>query len=353
MPTPPIELREAKRTVKAVEDALRKGFRPPQITGTGTSAVTVAAKALGIARTTIHNRMDRIEQCHGLRPNWELYKPKETWTEIVAKKPVVRLKAGSSLLPEGPAHRCVVIGDAHDSDELPDKSRFKWFGKHAAEYQSDYVIQIGDWGTFDSCSQHEPNDSIRGKLKPSFLQDRDSLEASLEAFNDGAKGFKGHRRITKGNHENRVPQFEDANPETEGLMGSSIDSLFQKHGWQVTEYGQFLFIGGVGFTHVPLNQLGKPYGGKNPETQIANDATFDIVYGHTHKDRNHKAPKIGPQNYVRVLNIGCALPYGHVERYARKSTTGWSYGIYNLTIQGGHIQSWEFIDMLELQRRYG
>ena len=81
--------------------------------------------------------------------------------------------------------------------------------------------------------------------------------------------------------------------------------------------GSFKNVGGVAFTHCPLNIMGKEYGGKNCEIQIANDATNDIVFGHTHKYRDWKAPKIGDRNFVRIVNVGCALPFNHVEEYAK------------------------------------
>jgi hypothetical protein len=111
-------------------------------------------------------------------------------------------------------------------------------------------------------------------------------------------------------------------------------------------------IGGVSFTHCPLNIMGKEYGGKNCEVQIANDATNDIVFGHTHKFRDWKAPKIGDKNYVRVVNVGCALPYNHVEEYAKLNLTGWSWGIVELGIWENHIQESQFISMDRLEKQY-
>ena len=48
-------------------------------------------------------------------------------------------------------HRVIVIGDAHDSPKIP-QDRFKWIGKHIKQSNPDYIIQIGDWASFDSLS---------------------------------------------------------------------------------------------------------------------------------------------------------------------------------------------------------
>ena len=39
----------------------------------------------------------------------------------------------------------------------------------------------------------------------------------------------------------------------------------------------FYFIGDVGFTHSPLNTMGKAYGGMYAENQIARDSLHDVV----------------------------------------------------------------------------
>ena len=95
------------------------------------------------------------------------------------------------------------------------------------------------------------------------------------------------------------------------------------------------------------------YGGKNCEIQIANDATNDIVFGHTHKYRDWKSPKIGDKNFVRIINVGCALPFGHIEEYAKLNLTGWSWGIVELGIWDQHIQESQFISMDRLEKQYG
>jgi hypothetical protein len=35
--------------------------------------------------------------------------------------------------------------------------------------------------------------------------------------------------------------------------------LFEAYGWNVTDYGEFLNLNGVRFTHIPLNLMRKPF----------------------------------------------------------------------------------------------
>jgi hypothetical protein len=98
--------------------------------------------------------------------------------------------------------------------------------------------------------------------------------------------------------------------------------------------------------------MGREYAGKNPENQISNDAIFSVVYGHTHKGGYKSVPKIGPKKSIEVVNVGSSMPYGHVKKYAQRSTTGWSYGIWELSIRQGHVVGYNFTDMENLREKY-
>tara|TARA_R100000455_G_C6270907_1_gene126927 strand:- start:1967 stop:2278 length:312 start_codon:yes stop_codon:yes gene_type:complete len=102
---------------------------------------------------------------------------------------------------------------------------------------------------------------------------------------------------------------------------------------------------------VPLNQMGKPYGGMNSENSIARDSLHDVVFGHSHKRVDRTFPKLG-HNYITVINLGCSMPDGHVEDYAKHSVTGWSYGVYDITIENGRIKEQSWIPMTKLMREY-
>ena len=73
MPQPPIPRDEAERRVRAVNDALRKGYRPPGIAGRGPSAISVASDACGVNRTTMQGGFVAIKKTHGIEPDWGLW----------------------------------------------------------------------------------------------------------------------------------------------------------------------------------------------------------------------------------------------------------------------------------------
>lgn len=94
-------------------------------------------------------------------------------------------------------------------------------------------------------------------------------------------------------------------------------------------------------------------GGVNPGNTVALNATFDILFGHTHHRSATHRGKFGPNNSVTIINTGCSLPDGHIEEYAKLSTTGWWWGGVSLTIRDRRIQDHKFVSMSEIVRRYG
>lgn len=305
-----------------------------------------AAHAAGLTPQVFPDRPDTSNLqniIEGLRS--ELTTLREQYAKASKPKFVVR----QDTAPRTEKIRIVCVGDAHDSPLIPDKSRFEWIGKYVRAAKPDVLIQIGDFADMDSLNSHVANETYAGRAKPTFLADMASFNEALQAI--GCDGIEKH--CTLGNHERRLYLFEDRAPEAYGMMQFELQRIFERNGWTISPYGEITFYGGVGFTHAAINRMGKTFGGKNAEQTIANDLLHDLVIGHSHTDRKHRAAKIGHNNEVQVVNTGCALPQGYMFQYAQHATTGWSYGICDFQIQHGHIQSQAFITMAELQERYG
>ena len=291
-----------------------------------------AAEALGIARSTLQHHLKRIlSETEGANDT----------APVVVVKPKFRVQARAGTSDD---ITVLAIGDCHDSPELPDKSRFEAMGRLARDYQVDHIVQIGDFTSLDSMSSHERNDTVKGQQKPSFMADMRSFQEALKAFDRGLQGYQCPKHITLGNHEARLFNYVNQHPEVVNLLDEMLYGPIEDHGWTCSPYGQFYFIGDVGFTHAPLNIMGKAYGGQQSENAIARDALHDVVYGHTHKRLDKTFPKMG-QEKITVINLGTSLPDGHVEQYAKHSLTGWSYGVYILNIRNGRIFQQQWIPM--------
>ena len=311
------------------------------------------ADMLGVARSTLRERRnnrrdirvaDSVGQVKLLEEEIEQLRRKVA--NLSPIKP--RLIAGRDFADT----KVIAIGDTHDQPGMA-KDRFKWIGKYCVEAMPHRIVQIGDFASWDSVSSHDAPGTVSHAMRPSFKADLESCEEAMCLFYKEIKDLNIPMELTAGNHEDRINRFENKNPENVGTLYTQFEDLCARYRWRVHPYGHWLFIDGVGFTHVPKNIMGKPYGGQNSENQIANHATHSIVFGHTHRSTFRKTPKIGINNSIEVLNLGSAMPNGYVAKYAGTATSGWSYGIYELSIRSGHIVSHRFIDMATLQDKYG
>jgi hypothetical protein len=307
---------------------------------------------LGVSSSTLR---DKIRDGREMQISEAIPKIKELNDEIALLKKQLEL-----FRPTKPRYvagreegtRVIAIGDTHDQPEMS-KARFKWIGKHCAATMPHRIVQIGDFCSWDSVSSHDAPGSLGHALRPSFKADLESCEEAMCLFFKEIKDLNIPMELTAGNHEDRICRFENKNPETVSTLYTQFEELCARYRWRLHPYGQWLFVDGVGFTHVPKNIMGKPYGGQNSENQIANHATHSIVFGHTHRATFRKTPKIGINNSIEVLNLGSAMPEGYVAKYAGTATSGWSYGINELTIKSGHIIAHRFINMAQLQDMYG
>ncbi len=304
------------------------------------------ARELGISERTVRRHISLVSERGIVTGNIG------TSETFYADAPKIRVTVSNKPNEADWSGDVLVIGDAHDSPKLADKSRFLWMGRAAAEWNVDRIIQSGDFLTLDSLCRYDENWTLIGKDKPSFQSEINSGIEAMSAFDKGQQGQDVEKHITLGNHEARAISFTNRTPEVAGILTGLIDNLFMSHGWTYSPYGIIYFIGAVGFTHVPLNTLGKPYGGKTAIQRVANDVCHDLVYAHDHKGGDFPCPKIGTNQKITVLNAGCSLPEGHVEPYVGHGTSGWRYGVVKLKIREGRFAASSFVTMTELEERF-
>lgn len=247
-------------------------------------------------------------------------------------------------------YRVLAMGDAHDSPALPDKSRFRWMGRLCEDARPEYVVQIGDFGDFDSLNSHIKNETLGGKQKTPFMNDILSLRAAMAEFN-APLSYEPIKHVTIGNHENRCYRYEEYNPETSGMLRHQLESSFEDAGWSHSEYGAWHFIKGVGFTHAPF------HGGSSPKTQspalvsIGNKLMWDAVCGHTHRKTDTTHEKYGAKS-ITTINLGTALPQDYIFPYAEHSLNNWWWGCALITIHDGSITETQWYSMRTLEKHY-
>lgn len=326
MPLPPVSTDDLQTAVFAYKEA---GWNKAE-----------AARRLGLPANTLKERLKTARK-RGVAP-------KGGWPDAVSPVADKALSvAVHSQSKDRDGLRVFVVGDAHDSPKLPDKERFARMGALARNWGADRIVWIGDVLDLESLCGHVGDDTLKGRLKPSFLRDIESGKAALGEFR---RGLQKHvpQDVTEGNHEGaRVDRWEDNNPNAEGMYRRELDQLWQLNGIANHSFGVPLDIAGVDFVHIPLRADGKPYGGKLVAQTVANHAIRDMVFGHTHRGVDFPSPKCF-NRLVRIVECGTSLPHGFIEPYARHSTGGWRWGVTLLTIRDGALASVELRDMREV-----
>lgn len=253
--------------------------------------------------------------------------------------------------PKKKTQKVVYFTDSHDRIEL-DKDRFLWLGKLCAREKPDYLVCGGDIFDVDSLNAHSRNETHDGKLKPGFAAELSSLSLALGAIDENCPKSV-IKCITLGNHENRIHRYENNNPECYGILSASFYDLLELHKWEITPFKQYLNIGGVEFTHAPINAMGKEIGGKGATLRIATDSLRSVVFGHTHKREDASAAKLGPDNrHVRAYNGGVFLPDGYRMDYSKASQNRWDYGLTVMTIKDGTIDELKWVSMGAIRDSY-
>lgn len=329
MPTPP--LREDHPKMQEALDAWARE----------NNNYDAGARRLNLAPGTFRHRVN-VALAEGLTPFVEPQKPR-------IRVPA-RSTSQSELPVSGEAVRVFVWGCAHDSPDIPDKSRFRHAGLLASELKPDYIVDLGDSADFDSLSRHPPPGSEDDIQRPRFRADIDSLTEAYAAFAETAPDTPKYH--LHGNHEYRAWRYEYLHPSAQGMFTTEVDQVFARFGWSIKNYRDWLFLEGVGFTHVPINAAGKEYGGKTVENTLLNESTFSVVWSHIHKQHFVRRAKVGVGNALQSYNTGTFMPQGLIKPYAQMAMTGWTYGPSELTLRDGQIESARYWSVQELSERY-
>ena len=352
MGTPPLSQSVIDETFARVEAELRAGFRPYGMTGSGNGAIAEAGRkavADGFIQTiaAFEGRVTRLRQM-GAEPEWELYRPRQYQHRSPGAPAIPDQSFLSQFDIEGEPEEVIVIGDSHDAPHLRDKSRFEWIGKFAADTGVKRVHSTGDWWTMDSFSTHTDRATWEGFAKPTFDQDRESFHESQQAFQRGLGSHKVKKTCTLGNHEVRAARYSNSHPDGLNYM-DLVEEAFMQWGWRTVPYGEWMFINGVGFVHVPFNRMGRSL----TKSQRPNKVMCDVIHGDDHEFTVTTDFKSGPFRSPTVYSAATSLPPWFIEGYTNKGGATWRSGVCKATIWGGYVMEWQFIDMCLLRRRYG
>lgn len=219
----------------------------------------------------------------------------------------------------------LVVGDAHVAPGQ-NLRRFQWANKFVKDCKPTRILLIGDFGNFDAFSAWD-KDKRKMMEGRRYLKD---VEVCNEALGMLLEGVDNRIPLvyTEGNHENRVDRYLEYHPELLGKIDVQRDILAGVAGTRevhYVKYKQDWTHRGVSFTHVPIQENGKPVAGKYATQKALSIYQNSVVFGHTHRwdvacEHRHNATHLN-----QALNVGCF--FEHVDEYAKGSVTSYWRGL--------------------------
>ena len=211
----------------------------------------------------------------------------------------------------------LVIGDAHDEPGR-DQSRFEALGNFIVANRPDNIVQIGDWGSYESISFHNRGRPLlqEGKrLVDDITSARDAYAKAFVPLNNLRKrivsGKKRRYNPTvywlEANHEYRIGRYIMENPVLQGMLPENDLVFAERDGAILVPWKSYCHIEGVSFTHIPSSRRSSnPIGGEFVTRRAADFHDSSIVFGHTHRFLVHDNARIreGVSHLTHAINVG-------------------------------------------------
>lgn len=227
-------------------------------------------------------------------------------------------------------------------------------GKLIKDVNPQRVLFIGDFLTFDSLSDWDKNKRLKMEGRR-YQKDVDAGRKFLDLMFDELEPLANSKLnypqfiLCEGNHEDRLRRYLDYDPTFSG----SVDYLSDVgiRGWRIIPYKEYYKYKGVYFTHIPINEAGKPIGGKYVTSKALDIVSDNVVFGHTHKLSSSCVHRHGAKHLTQALNVGCY--FEHVDDYALGSVTSYWRGLVLVDHYENGSFDWQPIRMGRLKKIYG
>lgn len=223
---------------------------------------------------------------------------------------------------KGPSVESVlVVGDAHwgPGQEL---QRAHALAAHVRERQPDHLVLIGDWAGMDSLSSYDR----KGGRVMEGRRVVDDERAGRRALEIVAEAKLPH--LTEGNHEFRIKRWWDQDAQAEGVADLQRGWKSLLASW--TDYGEYLDLAGLAFTHIPFNKVGPISGGgltTSVAQKVASQAGRTVVFGHTHVLDVGRVARAGQPQPIYAINVGCFIEPRYDPGYMQGRLKDWWRGI--------------------------
>jgi len=241
----------------------------------------------------------------------------------------------------------LAVGDVHIA-QGQDVSRADLLGKTIRELKPKEVVFIGDFMTFDAFSNW---DKDKRKLMENRRYEKEIAKGCefIDRMKKHAGKYQPEYTFVEGNHEDRVSRYLDTKPELCGAINYRRDLGIQD--WKFVPYKEYTYIHGIGYTHIPISEAGKPIGGRYVSQKALDLHQGSVIFGHTHKLQTASVCRHGSPHLSQALNIGCF--FNHVDAYAIGSVTSYWRGLVYIDHYKKGRFGWTPLSMGKLRQRYG
>jgi hypothetical protein len=213
--------------------------------------------------------------------------------------------------------RTLVIGDAHDSPGV-NKDRFRALGNLITDIRPTNIVQIGDWGSYDSISFHNKGKPLLqegARLADDIASAREAYALTFDPLKDEVYRQRKNRKRPywpnvywlEANHEYRIQRYLMENPVLIGMLPETDLVNASADGATLVPWREYCYIDGVAFTHIPFaKRSSTPIGGEFVTKRAAEFHDTTIVFGHTHRLLLHDNARIRERSspLVHAINVG-------------------------------------------------
>lgn len=228
----------------------------------------------------------------------------------------------------------LVIPDSHACIE-ESNDRYEWAGRLIVDRRPDIVIELGDFGDYESlCSHTKGTIEAEGKR---LVQDMEITKDAREKLtmplltlqqkqrNQKIKLYNPELIALQGNHENpRWDKIVKYNPELLGIVNDDL-GYARTYGWQSYPYQKIVSRCGIEFSHNFVSgSYGRPIEGEFPATSLLRKRRRSSVCGHNHKF------DLAIDNDAGIYCLSAGCYFESYKHYAGQANAQWWRGLFIL-----------------------
>jgi len=243
--------------------------------------------------------------------------------------------------------RGLLIPDAH-SNQGQDLSRFVLLNGFIRKHTFDFIMTMGDFVGLDSISHWNKKRLLTSEGKR-YREDMAAGNKALDILLDFPDYCCSHLYYLGGNHEYWGTKFVEENPSMEGFVDPFVNLRLKERGFSVTPYKEYLELGGVQFTHVPMKG-GNPVQGNYVLQRAFEVVAKSTVFGHLHRWETMNGRRLGEDRLIQLATVGCFFEEEYEAEFLKGCPNPYWRGVAVIDIYAPGMFDLEQVSLARLER---